>query len=129
MMNVKHPFWFNRRFLLVLAILICVASFCATVFLGYRDDLFASAGAVVTICGVFLNIKHAMAFHLKIPLIDKYHIKAGAGPMGTKTLSKEMESWVLDVLADEKYGIGFMVFGTLIWAYGTALVHEALRQV
>jgi hypothetical protein len=101
-----------------------MASLGATVFWGWRDDLFASSGALVTICGIFLNIKHTMAFHLKIPLINKYHIKAGSGPMGTKFLTEDMEEWVRSVLADEKYGVAFMIVGTAILAYGTALVQK-----
>lgn len=63
-----------------------------------------------------------MAFHLKIPLINKYHLKTGAFGFGTSELSEEQETKIKSILSDEKYGVAFMLTGTMIWAYGTHLV-------
>lgn len=127
MVDEQHPFWFKRGFLAILAISICALSLYATIYWGWREDLFASSGALVTVCGLFLNIKHTMVFHLDISEEKKYNIKAGAGIMGSRFITDEQKAWTRDVLKDEKYGVAFMIIGTVIWAYGTILVEKLIN--
>lgn len=87
-----------------------------------HKDLFSSSGALITVAGLFLNIKHTMAFHLEIPLISKYHMKTGAFSFGTDELTDVQKKFISNILTDEKYGAAFMLMGTLIWAYGVFLV-------
>ena len=118
---MKSPWYFNRYILLVLAIFFCVVSFYFSL-TSLNNDLFSSSGAVITVAGLFLNIKHTLAFHLDIPLINKFNLKEGAFGFGSDSLSEEQKKWINNVLSDEKYGVLFMVIGTLIWAYGAYFV-------
>lgn len=88
--------------------------------------LFACSGAVVTLAGLYLNIKHSLNFHLKITKIGLYNKLAGAGLFGTTSISPEQEAWMNGVLVDEMFGVTFMIVGTLLWAYGGYLV-DAIR--
>lgn len=80
-------------------------------------NLFTSSGAVVTLAGLFLNIKHSLHFHLEIPRISLYNLLKGAAPFGELTIPKDQDAWVDGILADEMFGVAFMLVGTLIWAY------------
>jgi len=118
---MKSPWYFNRYILLVLAIFFCAVSLYFSL-TSPNNDLFSSSGAVITVAGLFLNIKHTLAFHLDIPLINKFNLKEGAFGFGSDSLSEEQKKWINNVLSDEKYGVLFMVIGTLIWAYGAYFV-------
>ena len=118
---MDSPWYFNRYILLVLTIIFCGVSLVISL-IPQSKDLFSSAGAVVTVAGLFLNIKHTMASHLKIPLVNKYRLKTGAFGFGTSELNEEQEKRIKNILSDEKFGVSFMIVGTLIWAYGTHLV-------
>ena len=118
---MKSPWYFNRYILLVLAIFFCVVSFYFSL-TSFNNDLFSSSGAVITVAGLFLNIKHTLAFHLDIPLINKFNLKKSAFSFASKFLSEEQEIWINNALSDEKYGVLFMIIGTLIWAYGAYFV-------
>ena len=85
------------------------------------DGLFSCSGAVVSVAGLFLNIKHSLHFHLDLPKENVFHILAGMGPMGAK-MTKENEVWVDGIISDEIFGVSFMIVGTLIWAYGSFIV-------
>jgi hypothetical protein len=84
--------------------------------------LFSCSGAIVSIAGLFLNIKYSLNFHLKIPKIGLYNKLAGAGVYGTATINEDQERWMNDILGDEMFGVAFMIIGTLIWAYGSYLM-------
>ena len=118
---MDSPWYFNRYVLLALATIFCLFSLLISL-MPDNKELFSSSGAVITVAGLFLNIKHTMAFHLKIPLINKYHLKSGAFGFGRLTLSEEQEKIIKSILSDEKYGVAFMLTGTIIWAYGTLFV-------
>lgn len=90
-------------------------------------SFFSCSGAIATIAGLFLNIKHSLNFHLKIPKTNLYNKLAGAGMFGTATITKEQEEWVDNIISDEVFGVSFMIIGTIVWAYGSFLT-EALRQ-
>ena len=123
---MKSAWYFNRYILLVIAIIFCSLSFVASYMLdSFHENLFSSSGAVITVLGLFLNIKHTLLFHLKIPLKNKYNIHTGAMRFGSKDFTEEQKEKINNVLSDEKYGVSFMVIGTLIWAYGTYLIQYA----
>jgi len=121
MIKIDSPLYFDRYVLLVFALLFSSLSLWFSSFLGH-DNLFSSSGAVVTVAGLFLNIKHTLLFHLKIPLSNKYDILNGAFGFGSSEFTPEQEKQIRSVLSDEKFGVSFMIFGTLIWAYGNYLV-------
>jgi hypothetical protein len=85
-------------------------------------SFFSCSGAVISLAGLFLNIKYSLNFHLKLPPIALYNKLAGAGVYGTSNVTKENEEWVRSILADEMFGVSFMIVGTLIWAYGPYLM-------
>ena len=84
--------------------------------------IFSCSGAIVTIAGMFLNIKHSLHFHLSLPKINIYHMLSGAGIWGEETINDTQEKWVDNIISDEMFGVTFMIFGTLIWAYGAYLI-------
>jgi len=85
------------------------------------DGLFACSGAVISVAGLFLNIKHSLHFHLDLPKQSIFYMLAGMGPMGAN-MTKEDEERVDDVISDEIFGVAFMIIGTLVWAYGDFVV-------
>lgn len=102
--------WFCIAYVLV--------SFMAERYLGWAG-FFSCSGAIVTLAGLFLNIKHSLNFHLKIPIIGLYNKLAGAGVYGTSVISKEQAEWAEGIISDEMFGVSFMIIGTLLWAYGS----------
>jgi hypothetical protein len=122
----ESPWYFNRYILLALAVIFSLASFWLSSFSGHLN-LFSSSGAVVTVAGLFLNIKHTLLFHLKVPLKNKYNAHMGGFRFGTNELTSEQEEKIKNVLSDEKFGVSFMVVGTIIWAYGNYLVEYAFK--
>lgn len=120
LMGLAYVF-FNRRRSLWLCTLFVVASFSVERFLGVAS-FFSCSGAVVTLAGLFLNIKYSLNFHLRLPKINLYNKLAGAGVYGTAQITKEQEQWVDEILSDEIYGVTFMIVGTLVWAYGGYLI-------
>ena len=100
---------------------------CALVLLSYLlenflhwHSFFSASGAVVTIAGLFLNIKHSLHFHLKLPVENIYHIFSGASGFGSEVTDENI-AYAKSVMADEVFGVAFMLTGTLIWAYGSYL--------
>jgi hypothetical protein len=83
---------------------------------------FSCSGAIVTIAGLFLNIKYSLNFHLKLSKVSLYNKLAGAGVYGTSDITLDQEKWVGNIISDEMFGVSFMVIGTLIWAYGSYLI-------
>jgi len=107
------------------SLLFCALFVLASYFIEKKYCLsafFSCSGAIVSIAGIFLNIKYSLNFHLKIPMVSLYNKLAGAGVWGTSDITPEQERWVNEILLDEMYGVAFMVAGTLIWAYGSYFV-------
>jgi len=113
--------FFDRKRSLIFCLTFSAASFAIEV-LAKIPALFSCSGAIVTIAGLFLNIKYSLNFHLKIPKLNLYNKLAGATPFGTAIITKEQEAWVDNIISDEVFGVSFMVSGTLIWAYGSFLI-------
>ena len=92
-------------------------------------SLFSTTGAIFTLAGLFLNIKLTCIFHLKLTdgsrLGDqsKCAIIEGGGLFNTTSgrSDQEIKAKVKEVEDDEKWGMYFMIVGTLIWAYGSYL--------
>lgn len=122
----ESPWYFNRYILLVLAMIFSSVSFWLSSCPKHLN-LFSSSGAVVTVAGLFLNIKHTLLFHLKVPLKNKYNIRFGGHQFGANKLDPEQKAKIKGVLLDEKFGISFMIIGTIIWAYGNYLVEYAFK--
>ena len=121
MVKTDSPLYFNRYVLLVFALLFSTLSLWLSSFSGH-DSLFPSSGAVVTVAGLFLNIKHTLLFHLRITLQAKYDILHGGFSFGSTTFTEEQKKTIKNVISDEIFGVSFMIFGTLVWAYGHYLV-------
>jgi hypothetical protein len=85
------------------------------------DTLFSCSGAIFTLAGLFLNVKHSLHFHLNLPKENLANMIGGGG-MFRISLTKEIEEWVDSVIRDEIAGVVFIVVGTLIWGYGSFLV-------
>jgi hypothetical protein len=109
----KKSLWFCTLFVLIS--LIVEKHF-------HVENLFSCSGAVVTLAGLFLNIKYSLNFHLKLSKIRLFNKLGGAGVFGTSTITKEQEELVDAILADEMFGVSFMILGTLIWAYGSYFI-------
>ena len=84
--------------------------------------LFSCSGAVISIAGLFLNIKHSLHFHLRLPKNRLYNILAGAAIWGSDSITPDQEKWVDNILSDEMFGVAFMIVGTLVWAYGSYII-------
>lgn len=113
--------FFDRRRSLAFCLLFVAASWLVEIHCRI-PSLFADSGAVVTLAGLFLNIKHSLHFHLNIPRVSLFNLLRGGGPLGELTVSTEDYAWVDGILADEMLGVAFMIAGTLIWAYGGFLI-------
>jgi len=75
--------------------------------------IFSASGSVVSLAGLFLNIKHSLNFHLNIPINSIYNKLAGAGIFGSQ-VTPEGEKWVQGVLSDEVYGVAFRNVSTTL---------------
>ena len=74
--------FFDRRRSLWICSGFALLSFFAEIKLSV-PGLFSSSGAIFTIAGLFLNIKHTLHFHLKLPKKNIYNMLAGAGIFGS----------------------------------------------
>jgi len=63
-----------------------------------------------------------MASHLKIPLRNKYYLKHRGGFGFAPNFGEPEKKETVSFLSDEIYGIGFMIFGAIISAYGSFLI-------
>lgn len=112
--------FFNRNRSFIFCVVFTAASILGE--LHFRIiGLFSCSGAVISLAGLFLNIKHSLNFHLKIPKISLVHKLRGAGGFGAN-VTPEMERWADNIIMDEIFGVAFMIVGTLVWAYGSYLM-------
>lgn len=119
--KIEKPWWFDRRVLLFSVIL--WGSFLLILAkLLEEPGLFSGFGALLTVCGLFLNIKHTMAFHLKVPLRNKYYVKLGRGFGFAPEYGESEKKKTIEFLSDEVFGVFFMIFGAIISAYGNYLI-------
>jgi len=114
--------FFNRNRSLIFCLAFSTVSLAAEILIKV-PALFSCSGAIITIAGLFLNIKYSLNFHLKIPKKNLYNKLAGAGVFGTSIVTEENLAWVDNIISDEIYGVSFMIAGTIVWAYGQFLVN------
>lgn len=121
---MDSPWYFNRYLHLAFSLSICILSYflstCAASF-SEHENLFPASGALITVSGLFLNIKHTLLFHTDDPLEVK-HAKAFGSAMAGGGFGEDQKKEINEILTDEKFGIVFMLLGTIIWAYGNFLV-------
>ena len=113
--------FFDKRRSLLLCMLFVFASFYLERHFSVRN-FFSCSGAIVSLAGLFLNIKYSLNFHLNLPKLNLYNKLSGAAVFGTSHITEVQEEWVDQILLDEMYGVSFMIVGTMIWAYGGYLV-------
>ncbi len=111
---------FDRSRSLLFSASFVFLSFIAEWKLGWVN-FFSCSGAIVTLSGLFLNIKHSLHFHLNLPKESLYYMLFDVSSWGSEPSEEDLKK-VDSVLADESYGVAFMVIGTLIWAYGGFLI-------
>jgi hypothetical protein len=111
---------FDRLRSLTFSSVFVLLSFVAEWKLGWTN-LFSCSGAIVTLSGLFLNIKHSLHFHLEIPKENLHYIFHRVAVIGSEPTEKDLQR-VDDIIQDEIYGTIFMVIGTIIWAYGNYLI-------
>lgn len=120
--------FFNR----VKALIFCATISIISYLVEYKfsiNNLFSSSGAIFTIAGLFLNIKLTAHFHLKLPngeplgVDSKYAMITGEATFGCQEDKSIKEERVKEVESDEIWGAFLMVFGTLIWGYGSYLIN------
>lgn len=105
--------FFNRKKSLAFCIAFTAASVLSE--LHFRiAGLFSCSGAVISLAGLFLNIKHSLNFHLKIPKVNLVNKLMSAGVFGTSTITPELEKWADNIIMDEIFGVAFMIVGTLV---------------
>lgn len=125
--TIEFLFFDRKRaliFCLMISLLSLFVELCAK-----TPTIFSCSGAIFTLAGLFLNIKHNFYFHLGLPKLNLFNIISGAGTFGTAELTHEQEAKVDDFISDEKYGIAFMVVGTLIWAYGSLFLEFLFKHL
>ena len=86
---------------------------------------FARAGAILTIVGMLLLIKHSVlcaGMDLHEAMAEKLHYRRGRAPPtpGTARYAAELRH-TRRILFDEFLGFGMTLTGTVIWAYGDLL--------
>lgn len=112
---------FKRLRSLIFSVTFVLLSFVAEMAFHWQG-FFSCSGAIVTLAGLFLNIKNSLHFHLNIPKRNLHNLLSGAMVFGSEP-TEEDYARVDDIIQDEIYGTAFMVIGTLIWAYGSYFVN------
>ena len=115
-LRLSSPLYFDRWMLLLFCIIYCSVSYILNPVFDSRN-LFGSSGAVVTLAGLLLNIKHGQYFHRKIDLKSKYDQFVGNGGYASAYFPVKHQLVIKNVILDEVFGCALMFLGTLIWAY------------
>ncbi len=111
---------FQRNRSMVASIFIVLIALYLEIKFGWTN-LFASSGAIVSLAGLFLNIKYSLHFHLPIPKDRIYYMLSGMGVLGKEPSENDLR-WVDEILRDEMFGVALMISGTIIWAFGGYLM-------
>lgn len=111
------PWYFNRWFLLFSVGIYSIVSYIVNN--RFELNTFASSGAVITLGGLLLNIKHGQIFHRRnLSYKQKHEHYTGAGLFSSIQFSVEDLILIKNVMLDEILGTLLVILGTLIWAYG-----------
>ncbi|MEG2707147.1 MAG: hypothetical protein RR959_07375 [Erysipelotrichaceae bacterium] len=127
---MDHIF-FNR----LRSILVCIVFMCASFLIEIRyglDNFFSSSGTIFTLAGLFLNIKLTNLFHLKqeneegkkvpLNLTSKYYLIVQAFGFAEEVTEDTKQRTVREREADEICGVALMIFGTILWGYGSYFI-------
>ena len=127
---MDHIF-FNRLRSTLVCILFMGISFLIEIRFGL-DNFFSSSGTIFTLAGLFLNIKLTALFHLKqenedgkkVPLniTSKYYMIVQAFGFAEEVQEDEKQRTVRERESDEIYGVSLMIFGTVLWGYGSYFI-------
>jgi len=114
-------FVLNRNTLLVFCIFVSALSLYTSVYCLKEEqlNLFASSGAIMSVAGLFLTIKHTLIVTWLIPVdwatnILKYG--SGASLSNGENKQKDYEN-TINIKKDEQYGICLIIIGNIVWAY------------
>lgn len=118
-MNKNGPIYFNKCFLFSISVIAVLVSCYLTNKLS-NPSIFSSSGSIPILAGLLLSIKNTMLFPLRISLEGKYNKYNGIGTFCGE-FGKEQQDEINAVLNDEKFGVCFVVIGTLISGYGQYL--------
>jgi len=113
----------NRHVVFCVCVVFALASFYCSrwVIKEGNLNLFASSGAVISLLGLLLTIKHTTIFLSSLPPEQAYRIRCSdAGVFGSPVTDANVAQ-VKNILSDEKFGVGLMWAGTIIWAYAAYL--------
>lgn len=115
----------NRYAVIITCVVIAAASFsCSRWLLGEANlNLFASSGAVISLFGLLLTIKHTTLFLRSMPRDRAWRLRcSGAGMFNTGSGETEAQlAEITGILRDELFGVALMFVGTAIWAYAPYL--------
>ncbi len=127
---MDHIF-FNR----VRATIVCILFMLISFFIEIQFNLanfFSSSGTIFTLAGLFLNIKITALFHLKqkngddkkepLSTTAKYYMIVQAFGFAEEVSEEEKQSTVKDRESDEIWGVCLMIFGTVLWGYGSYFI-------
>jgi len=120
-----YNLFFNRERITFLCICFMLISYIGEECWGIKG-LFSASGTIFTLSGLMLNIKATNIFHLRLngkPLDykRKSQILDGSFTFASQTTEDEAKKKVKPVEWDEITGLILIVFGTLLWGYGSYL--------
>lgn len=92
-----------------------------------KVGLFSASGTMFTLAGLMLNIKATNIFHLRhegkpVSDLSKLAKVECRGMFGGGTSSDEAKKKVREVELDEKFGLVLIIFGTILWGYGSYFI-------
>lgn len=131
LLNLMDHIFFNR----VRATLICCLFMSLSFYIEINYELenfFSSSGTLFTLSGLFLNIKLTALFHRKQKNIDgteeplsltaKYYTVVQVFGFAEEVSEQEKETTVRNTESDEIWGVFLMIFGTILWGYGSYFI-------
>lgn len=131
LLNLMDLIFFNR----LRSTLVCILFMCTSFLIEIRfglENFFSSSGTIFTLAGLFLNIKITALFHLKqenedgkkVPLnnTSKYYMIVQAFGFAEEVNEDIKQKTVRERESDEIWGVLLMVFGTVLWGYGSYLI-------
>ncbi len=118
--------FFNRERVIFLCVGFMLISYIGEACCGVAG-LFSSSGTIFTLSGLMLNIKATNIFHLRHdgkPLNDLSKIAKieCSGMFGSEISKEDAREKVRDVELDEICGLVLIIFGTILWGYGSYLI-------
>jgi hypothetical protein len=116
-MSLSSPWYFGRWLLLLFCVLFTTTSYFIDPYFESKN-MFGASGAITSLAGLFLNIKHGQFFHLRLPLKEKFDKYTGGMVFTSLEFKAADKLLIKNVMLDEVIGTAYIVIGTFIWAYG-----------